>query len=72
MGRGESGIDLEFGVSRCKLLQLEWISNEVLLYRTRNYSQSLGIENGGRSETKIVYVCMTGSLCWTAEIGTQL
>ena len=28
---GESGIDWEFGVSRSKLLHLEWISNEVLL-----------------------------------------
>ena len=26
-----SGMDQEFGVSRCKLLQLEWISNEVLM-----------------------------------------
>ena len=26
---GESGMDWEFGVSRCKLLHLEWISNEV-------------------------------------------
>ena len=29
-GRG-GGMDWEFGVSRCKLLHLEWISNEVLL-----------------------------------------
>ena len=26
-----SGMDWEFGVSRCKLLHLEWISNEILL-----------------------------------------
>ena len=30
-GRGESGTDWEFGVNRCKLLPLEWISNEILL-----------------------------------------
>ena len=31
-GEGEgSGMDGEFGVSRCKLLHVEWISNEVLL-----------------------------------------
>ena len=29
---GRSGRDWEFGVSRCKLLHLEWISNETLLY----------------------------------------
>ena len=31
-----SGIDRECGVGRCKLSHLEWISNEVLLYRTGN------------------------------------
>ena len=34
---GGSGMDWEFGVSRCKLLHLEWTSNEVLLYDTGNY-----------------------------------
>ena len=37
-GEGGSGIDWEFGVSRCKLLHLEWLSNEFLLYSTGNYS----------------------------------
>ena len=36
-GRGGSGMDLELGVNRCKLLSLEWISNEILLYSTGNY-----------------------------------
>ena len=45
---GGSGMDWEFGVCRCKLLHLEWISNEVLLYSTGNYIQSLGIEHDGR------------------------
>ena len=43
--QGGSGMDGEFGVSRCKLLHLEWISNEFLLYSTGNYIQSLGIEH---------------------------
>ena len=30
---GGSGMDGEFGVHRCKLFHLEWISNEVLLHR---------------------------------------
>ena len=31
-GGGGSGTDWEFGINRCKLLPLEWISNEILLY----------------------------------------
>ena len=45
---GGSGMDREFEVGRCKLLHLEWISNEVLLYSTGNYIQSLGVEHDGR------------------------
>ena len=44
---GDSGLDWEFGVSRCKLLHLEWMGNEVLLYSTENYIQSLGIDHDG-------------------------
>ena len=36
-GGGGSGMDLEFGVKRCKLLPLKWIINEILLYSTGNY-----------------------------------
>ena len=35
-GGGGSGMDWESGVNRCKLLPLEWISNEILLYSTGN------------------------------------
>ena len=35
-GGRKGGMDWEFGVSRCKLLHLEWISNEFLLYSTGN------------------------------------
>ena len=42
---GKSVTDCEFGVSRCKLFHLEWISNEVLLYSTGNYIQQLLIEH---------------------------
>ena len=34
---GGSGRDWGFGVSRCKLLHLEWISNEILLHIPGNY-----------------------------------
>ena len=40
---GGSGMDWEFGVWWCKLLHLEWISNEVLLYSMEDYIKSLGI-----------------------------
>ena len=40
-GGGGSGMGWEFGVYRCKLLHLKWISNEVLLYSTGNYIKSL-------------------------------
>lgn len=35
--RGER--DWEFGISRCKLLYIEWINNNVLLYSTGNHIQ---------------------------------
>ena len=41
------GMDGEFGVGRGKLLYLEWISNEILLYSTGDFVQSLGIEHDG-------------------------
>ena len=47
-GRGGSGMDWELGVSRCKLLHLEWISNEALLYSTGENIQSLEVELDGR------------------------
>ena len=37
-GEGEGvGMDWELRVNRCRLLPLEWISNEILLCSTRNY-----------------------------------
>ena len=45
--RGGSGMDGEFGVGRCKLFHLEWISSEVLLYSTGSNIQSFGIEHDG-------------------------
>ena len=45
---GKNGMDGQFEISRCKLLPLEWISNEVLLYSTGSYTLCLGIEHDGR------------------------
>ena len=47
-GVGGRGIDGEFGVSRCKLLHLEWINNKIQLHGTGNYIQSPGIEHDGK------------------------
>ena len=43
-----TGMDWEFRVSRCKLLHLEWIDNEVLLYSIGNNTQSLMMEHAER------------------------
>ena len=62
-------MDWEFGVSRCRLLHLGWISNEILLHGTGKYIQALVMEHDGKYyEKKNVYICTTGLLCHTAEI----
>ena len=42
---GGSGMNWEFGVNRCKLLTVEWTSNEILLYSTGNYIYLLRMEH---------------------------
>ena len=47
-GEGEGvGWTWEFAVSRCKLLHLEQMGNEILLCSTRNYIQSLVMQHDG-------------------------
>ena len=53
MGRG--GTDWEFGGSRCKLLQTEWINNKVLLSSTGNYTQYPGTNHSGKDYKKGVH-----------------
>ena len=36
---GGRGKKWKFGISRCKLVYIEWINNKVLLYSTGNYIQ---------------------------------
>ena len=38
-------MDWEFGVNRCKLVPLEWIGNEILLYSIGDYVWSLLMEH---------------------------
>ena len=46
-GWRRSGMDWTFGVSKFKRFNLEWIGNEILLYSTGNYIQSLVMEHDG-------------------------
>ena len=69
-GVGE-GMEWEVRVSRCKLLYMEWINNKVLLYSTGNCIQYPVINHNGKEYKKeCVYICITESLCCTAEINT--
>ena len=45
---GGGGMDWEFGISRCKLLHVEWINNKVLLYSTANDIQYPVINHNGK------------------------
>ena len=63
------GMDWEFGVSRCKLLHIEWINNKALLYSTGNCIQYPAINHNGK-EYKTMYLNITESFCCAAEINT--
>ena len=52
---GRGGLDWEFGTSKCKLLYIEWINNEVLLYSTGNYIHYL-IKNHNEKEYEKEYI----------------
>ena len=45
-------MEREGGVSRCKLLYIEWIKNKVLLYRTDNYIQYPMLNHNGKQYLK--------------------
>ena len=54
---GRRGLDWEFGISRCKLVYIEWINNKVLLYSTGNYIQYPVINHNGKEyEKECIYV----------------
>ena len=69
------GMEQEVGVSRCKLLYIEWINNKVLLYSIGDYIQYPVINHSGKEyekECTYICVCVTESLCCTVEINTAL
>ena len=43
------GMEWEAGVSRCKLLYIDWIHNKVLLYSTGNSIQYPMINHNGKN-----------------------
>ena len=51
-GGGER-TEWEFGISRCKLLYIEWINNKALLYSTGNYIQYPIINHNGKEKKKM-------------------
>ena len=74
-GRG-SGMDGDLGFNTCKLLHLEWISNESYCIAQGTIASLLGQTMMERNIKKNVsihtHTCVTESLCYTAEIGTTL
>ena len=52
------GKDWEFGVSRCELLYIGWISKKVLLYNTGNYIQYPVINYNGKEYKKRMSICV--------------
>ena len=42
------GMEWEVGISRCRLLYVEWISSKALLYGTENYVQYTIIDHNGK------------------------
>ena len=57
VAKGEGLGDLEFGISRCQLLYIEWIDNKVLLYSTGNYIHYPVINHSGKEyEKEYIYV----------------
>ena len=43
-----TGMNWEFGISKYKLLSIEWINNNALLYSTENYIQTPVINHNGK------------------------
>ena len=55
VAKGE--MDWEFGISRCKLLYIEWKNNRVLLYSKGNYIQYPVINHDGKQyEKEYIYI----------------
>ena len=69
------GMDWEFGISRCKLLYIEWINSKVLLCSTGNYIQ-YPVINHNRKEyekeyIKTIYIHIYTYIIWITLLYTR-
>ena len=62
---------LGFGISRCKLLYIEWINNKVLLYSTGNYIKYPVINHNGKEYEKEC-IWITELFCCIPETNSTL
>jgi len=62
----------EVGTDMYALIYFKWITNKVLLYRTRNSAQYLIITKLEKNLKKNTCICITKSLCSTPETNTTL
>lgn len=62
----------EFRGSRCKLLDLEWMDNKILLQSRGNYIQTPGVSHNEKGCLKKKKECtyVYRSLCCTAKVNT--
>ena len=58
---GRRGMDWESGVSRCKILYIEWINKKILLYNMENYNQYFVINHNGKEYENNVSICILDS-----------
>ena len=67
-GGGRRGTGWEFGISRCTVLDTEWISNRYCRI-TENYGQHPAINQNGKQHEQ-EYICMIESFCCIPETNT--
>ena len=60
------GMYWEFGISRYKLLYMEWVNNKVPLYSTEDYMHYPVINDNGKeyeNECLYIYMCVCVCVC---------
>ena len=57
------GMEWEVGVSRCKLLYVEWINSKVPLYTPDDHIQHPVINHNGKEYKKNLHMCVCVCVC---------
>ena len=57
------GVEWEMGVSRCKLLHIEWVNNKVLLCSTDTLYPMINRNGKDYFKTECIYVCVCVCVC---------